>query len=170
MKTGTPNFFPTRNGTQMLSLYRQLLDMGMHVSDNVHTFSVSKEGHAGTWRMEAGRVMNRDGFYVFLDGAPVLNSQERNHSSEHVEDVFEKLIDMKNINRDLKEWEQVSHLVVKVENGFAEARLYNSGVIIVVSEMGAHMADSLAGDAAPDDVEGTLQNILGHVTFDRKRR
>ncbi len=169
MKTGTPNFFPTRNGTQQLALYRQLLEMGMHVSDNVHTFSVSAEGHAGTWRLEAGRVMNRDGFYVFLDGAPVSNIPGPGVNLEYVEDLMTKLIDMKNLNRDLKEWEQVSHLVTSVDNGFAEVRLYNSGVIIVVSEMGAHMADSLAGNAAADDVEGTLKAILGHVTFDRKR-
>lgn len=164
MKTGTPNFFPTHNGTQQLGLYRQLLAMGMHVSDNVHAFSVSAEGHAGTWRLEAGRVMNRDGFYVFLDGAPVLNDLGRTRSGDHAEDLMAKLIGMKNLNRDLKEWEQVSHLAAVVDDGVGQARLYNSGVIVVVSEAGAHMAGDLAagGDVSP--VSDTLITMLGVIS------
>lgn len=169
MKTGTPNFFPVRNGTRMLSLYRQLLDMGMHVSDNVHTFSVSHEGHAGTYRLEADRLMNRDGFYVFKDGAPVLNGEERGYPSNHAEDLMIELINLKNVNRDLKEWEQATRLMTRVDNGFAEARLYDSGAIILSGEFGAHMADSLTGNAAPDDVEAVLNALLDLVTPNRKR-
>lgn len=164
MKTGTPNFFPIGNVLRFMDYYKQMLEMGMDSADNVHVFSVSDKGHAGTYRLEADHLSQEPGFYVWMDNQPVLNQINLKTPKMSAEDLFYSLIEMKKLNQGLKPWEQVSKPLAEVRGEEGVVRLYNSGVIALVTQYGGHLADDLVSTGKTDQLEPLMKLILGLVS------
>ena len=172
MKTGTPNFFPIFNFPLFLEYSKQLTDMGMEYVDGTQVFSVSDKGHAGAYRMEVGSIMSQDGFYVFLDRQPVLNSLEGKTNPTSIEELMAKLVGMKKLNQDLKPWEQVTRVLAEVRNSDGTVRLHDSGVISVTAERIGHLADDMNAEGKVTQIEKIMKAILseasGRLSFDVK--
>lgn len=172
MKTGTPNFFPIFNFPQFLEYSKQLTDMGMEYVDGIQVFSVSDKGHAGTYRMEVGSIMSQDGFYVFLDRQPLLNSHEGKTGPGSLEELMGKLVGMKKLNQGLKDWEQVTRVLAEVRSEDGTVRLHDSGVISVAAERIGHLTDDMNAEGKVTQLEKMMKTILseasGRLSFDVK--
>lgn len=172
MKTGTPNFFPIFNFPLFLEYSKQLSDMGMEYVDGTQVISVSDKGHAGAYRMEVGSIMSQDGFYVFLDRQPVLNSLEGKTGPTSIEELMAKLVGMKKLNQNLQPWEQVTKVLAEVKSDGGTVRLHDSGVISVAAERIGHLSDDMNAEGKTDQLEKMMKAILaeasGRLSFDVK--